>query len=174
MTGNLFSSLVAKILGGALLAALLLAGVQTYRVGYWKRVAVSLRLDLDRIKLAQELAASQWQTKLSEQETKQRQAIQGARNDERKKAMLAAGDAYARSNRVRTQAVKGPGPKPADAKADPASRDDRSGADSEMVAVTPADFDILVSNTIRLDTVQRQAEALIASGVAVREAEPTR
>lgn len=169
MISKLFAPLIAKVLAGALVAALLATAVQTYRAGYWKRVAVSLRLDLDRIKFAQEVATAQWQAKLSENANRQRAAIQGARNEERRKAMLDASAAYARNNRVRTKAAEGSTRRAGDAQADPAPRNDRSGADAEMVAVARDEFDILVNNTIRLDTVQRQAEALIASGAAVRE-----
>lgn len=63
MIAAFFRPLWAKLLSGALLAALLAVGAQTYRASYWKGVAGILRLDLDKIKLASELAGVQAKAK---------------------------------------------------------------------------------------------------------------
>lgn len=45
--------------------------------------------------------------------------------------------------------------------------DDGAGAVAGMVAVSPADFDLLTANSLRLAKVHQDADALIAAGVAI-------
>jgi hypothetical protein len=57
--------------------------------------------------------------------------------------------------------------------ADPAAPvDDRPGATADDVAVSRADYDILVGNSLRLAKVHQDAQALIDAGVAVAATDP--
>lgn len=79
-----------------------------------------------------------------------------------------AGLAYAAAHRVRPEAIGCPVSVPGVPGTDRvAAVDDRPGETPGLVAVTQADFDLLVSNSIRLAQVHQDADALIASGVAV-------
>lgn len=79
-----------------------------------------------------------------------------------------AGLAYAAAHRVRPEApgcpIGAPGVPGADRVV---AIDDGPGDAPGMVAVAQADFDLLVSNSTRLAQVHQDAQALIASGVAV-------
>lgn len=79
-----------------------------------------------------------------------------------------AGLAYAAAHRVRPEAIGCPVSTPGVPGTDRvAAVDDGPGDAPGMVAVAQADFDLLVSNSTRLAKVHQDADALIASGVAV-------
>lgn len=79
-----------------------------------------------------------------------------------------AGLAYAAAHRVRPEAVGCPVSAPGVSGTDRvAAVDDGPGDAPGVVAVTQADFDLLVSNSTRLAQVHQDAGAMIASGVAV-------
>lgn len=79
-----------------------------------------------------------------------------------------AGLAYAAAHRVRPEAVGCPVSASGVPGTDRAATvDDGPGAAADMVALSQADFDLLVSNSTRLAQVHQDADALIASGVAV-------
>lgn len=153
------------------LALVILASTAAYyRIDrdHWRAVAKTLRIDLDNVKTATELADAKWKQQVAEREAANRAAIQGARNDERNKAMRDAAAAFAERNRVRPNAggkAQGGNNTPGGAE----QGNDGPGADADMVAVPRADFDMLTDNTIRLDTVQRQAQDMIDRGIAVPE-----
>ena len=132
----------------------------------FKSENVRIRLDLDAIKTAQEMAEHKWKAQIAQHELDNRKIIQGVRNEERKKAQLAAAAAYADRNRLRSQTRHRKAGSAGNPQADPAPRNDGPGADAELVAVTRGDFDTLVGNTIRLETVREQAQALVDAGLA--------
>jgi hypothetical protein len=79
-----------------------------------------------------------------------------------------AGLAYAAAHRVRPEAVGCPVSAPGVSGADRAAAvDDGPGDASDMVALSQADYGLLVSNSNRLAKVHQDADALIAAGVAV-------
>lgn len=169
-------------IASAILAALLFVGfaTQTIRIegfNVWpikhegfKAKLARVRHDLQSIKDATEIADAKWNAKVAQHEADNRAAIQEARNEERSKAMRAAADAFADRNRVRPQAAQDQSDRPGSSQADPSTGNDGPGADPDMVAVPRRDFNTLTDNTIRLDTVQRQAQEMIAKGLALPEA----
>lgn len=85
----------------------------------------------------------------------------------------AAGAAYADAHRVRPTCPGSPfGTADLPGADHPASVDDRSSAASLDVAVSRADYDILVGNSLRLAKVHQDAQALIDAGVAVASSDP--
>lgn len=84
----------------------------------------------------------------------------------------AAGLAYAAAHRVREACVASSGVGSDLSGADhPAPVDDRSGAASQLVAVTAADFGICTDNSSRLAKVRQDAQSLIDAGVAIKSDE---
>lgn len=79
----------------------------------------------------------------------------------------AAGAAYADANRVRQAPVCPARPADLPGADRPAAQHDGPGADGDMVAISRPDFDTCTSGNLRLAQVRTDAEALIASGVAV-------
>lgn len=80
----------------------------------------------------------------------------------------AAGAAYADAHRVRPTCPGSPvGAADLPGTDHTAPVDDRSGAAGDDVAVSRADYDILVGNSLRLAKVHQDAQALIDAGAAV-------
>lgn len=78
-----------------------------------------------------------------------------------------AGIAYANAHRVRNGASSGVGSNPDLPIANQATEEhDGPGEAPGMVALSAADYDLFVSNSLRLAKVRQDAESLIASGVA--------
>lgn len=155
------------IKGGIALAFLLALSIQTARIEgflWWdglKAVIASLRaengilrIDLDSIKLAQKIATEK--AVEAKRQADERAARQQEESDERleqalrDKRDLAA--RYAAANRLRTKGAADSGSGGTDLPCAPATAESPDGAcgDAELLAVTKADFDILVTNTIRL------------------------
>lgn len=163
MIAKLFSPLIAKILGGLLIATLLFGGVQTWRAGYWKQVATVLRLDLDKIKLAQTIAGERAVAAKAAEEARTR--LNSERTDSAHQTELARlralADRYANANRVRSKA---PGGASSGAPA-PTNNHSPQGADgpgTDAVVLDRDDFDIMVENTARLKAAHDWATTLNA------------
>lgn len=178
MLARLFAPLAVKIFAGIAALALMAALAQTVRIegflwlkGFKGALAELveengiLRLDLERIKLAQEaatlraIAEKQAAEERAEQERKQSdERLAQARDSAR-----AAAARYAAANRVRAQAeaVDG-GAGRADLPCAAALAEGPDGAceDAELLAVTRQDFDDMVDNSIRLQEAVEWAKAL--------------
>lgn len=169
MIAKLFSPLIAKILGGALIAALLFGGVQTYRAGYWKKVATVLRLDLDKIKLASQLAATQAKAKRDQDQRTFDASTERNRREHAQELADArsATAAFIGRNRVRPQATRG-----ASSGANQAGQDQGAGLPVDptnapvMVAVEQRDVESATDNYIYSKKAYDLFQDLIAKGLA--------
>lgn len=168
MPGILTIARMIGIKGGIALAFLLFLGVQTARIEgflWWdgfKEIISDLRaengflrIDLDSIKLAQKIAtdkaveAKRQADQLAAQQKEQSDArLEQALRDKR---VLAA--RYAAANRLRGAAgTVASGPGGTDLPCAPATAESPDGAcgGAELLAISKSDFDIMVTNTIRL------------------------
>lgn len=175
---TIFGGLWSRIFAGIAAALLAVALVQTIRIeGFWfvqgfKDVVrvlsernVSLRLDLDKIKLAQKQATERALAEKQATEARYAQMKEQA-DDNLEQARNRARDAaarYASANRVRAQAKTDAGSASgADLPCAPISTERTDGAcdNAELLAVTREDFDIMVDNSVRLKEAHEWAKGL--------------
>lgn len=134
---------------------------------HWRSVAGVLRLDLDAIKDAQATATALAEAKKREEQATFNQLAERADNATRQiTGMRAAAGRYASTHRVRGKAPGGASGGTGGASAgEAATGGDGPGSDAS-VALSRADFDQLVGNTIRLKQVHDFGNDLIAAGLA--------
>lgn len=156
------------LLIGFLALTLIIRG-DYYRIdrNHWRAVAGVLRLDLDAIKDAQATATALAEAKKREEQATFNQLAERADNATRQiTGMRAAAGRYASTNRVRTKAPEGrPGGTGGASAGEAATGGNGPGSDAS-VALSRADFDTLVGNTIRLKQVHDFGNDLIAAGMA--------
>lgn len=155
------------IKGGIALAFLLALSVQTARIEgflWWdgfKAVIASLRaengilrIDLDSIKLAQKIATEKAMEarRQADQLAAQQKEQSDARLEQALRDKRALAARYAAANRLRAKGAVAGSPGGTDLPCPATITESPDGAcgDAELLALTKADFDILVTNTIRL------------------------
>lgn len=155
------------IKGGIALAFLLLCVVQTARIEgflWWdgfKAVISSLRaengilrIDLDNIKLDQKIATERAMEakRLADAKAAQQKEQSDARLEQALRDKRALAARYAAANRLRTKGTVEGSPGGTDLPCTPAIAESLDGAceNAELLAISKADFDIMVTNTIRL------------------------
>lgn len=157
-----------KLLLGGLALSLALGMAGYYRIDrdHWRAFAKTLRIDLDRVKVATELADQKARAaKLAQEAEYRRKADEADREYQADLAdARARADRYARLNRVRSQAGGAPSgtvtPAP---DCDPQDAQRPCGT-PDMVAVSADDFRILNENTIRLQAAREWALGLNGQG----------
>ena len=169
MLARFLAPMWAKVLSGALVVALIFGGIQTYRAGYWKRVATVLRLDLDKIKLASELAGERAKAAKAETEKQYREAAE--RTEREYSASLdrarAAARAYALNHRVRAKAPESISRRTNQAgQGASAQLPAESPGASDMVAITERDLEIAAENHAYAQAAYEWTQELIKQGLA--------
>lgn len=172
---TLFAALWTRIFAG--LAALFLLGfvTQTIRiegawmvVGFKEEVAV-LRMDLSKIKQAQQWAEEAAKAAKAREELAYSNIAERADNEVQNSSMRASAARYAERNRLRSKAPSRPSS--GASAASPASNPESPVGASEdaSVVVSRTDFDQLVENTIRLKAAHDWAEGLVDMGLATED-----
>lgn len=178
MLGVIFGGLWSRIFAGIAAVLLAFALVQTVRIegflwwdGFKEQVAKLLeengilRLDLDKIKLAQKQATERALAEKQAAEARYAQMKEQADDNleqARDRARTAAAR-YASANRVRPQAkADAGGSSGADLPCATVAPEGPDGAcdDAELLAVTREDFDIMVDNSVRLKEAHDWAKGL--------------
>jgi len=163
MIGNLFSTLISKILAGALAIALASHLYTTIDRNQWRAAARKANDTLALVKPAQELALAKAQAAIAAKEAYYKEHA----NDTDKDYAAAISDARSATDRYiaahRVPACPASGAAsgtPASPQGNSAQGSDGPGTAPYMVAVSPEDVSICTSNTLRLEAVKVWAEGL--------------
>lgn len=169
MPFNPFSALTAKLFSGIALALMLAFLVQTGRIegflwieGFKQAVArlthdnAVIRVNLDMLKTANEIATERAMEakRLADERAAKQKELSDERLSKERSRYRALAARYAAANRVRGKAGA-PDQRSASGAdlpvtASTAQGADGAGPDAEFLAVSRADFDIMVDNTVRL------------------------
>lgn len=163
MIANLFSTLISKLLGGALVAALLALALTTINRNQWRAAARSANATLALVKPAQELALAKAQAAIAAKEAYYKEQANAA--DQNYATAVddarSATDRYIAAHRVRVCPASGAASAaPARPQGNAPQGADGPGAAPYMVAVSPEDVSICTSNTLRLEAGKLWAEGL--------------
>ena len=169
MPFNPFSALTAKLFSGVALALMLAFMVQTGRIegflwieGFKQAVArlthdnAVIRVNLDMLKTANEIATERAQEakRVADAKAAKQKELSDERLSQERSRYRALAARYAAANRVRSHAgktaVSGSSGADLSVTASAAQGSDGAGPDAEFLAVSRADFDIMVDNTVRL------------------------
>ena len=163
MIGSLFSTLISKILGGALVAALLALALTTINRNQWRAAARKADATLALVKPAQELALAKAQAAIAAKETYYKEQANAA--DQNYATAVddarSATDRYIAAHRVSACPTSGAASAaPARPQSNAAQGSDGPGTAPYMVAVSPEDVSICTSNTLRLEAGKLWTEGL--------------
>lgn len=175
---NPFSALTSKIFGVVALAMLLACTVQTLRLHSAQHAVKEWHSAFDAQKHAYQAAQLAARAKLIAQklQLENEHALLARESDarlaSRKRDVAAAVDLYARTHRVRAEAIEGgAGRTDAAGEDNPAQEHDGPSPAPEMVAITKPELDELVSASLRAEENRKYAESLILKGLAIPEEE---
>lgn len=163
MIGSLFSTLTSKVLGVALMAALLALAFTTINRNQWRAAARKADATLALVKPAQELALAKAQAAIAAKEAYYKEQADAA--DQNYAAAVddarSATDRYIATHRVPTCPASGAASAaPARPQGNAAQGSDGPGTAPYMVAVSPEDVSICTSNTLRLEAGKLWAQGL--------------